>query len=71
MQTKEVIVDLAQIVPPKYVGIVVTMLACIKILDEIVRLIPDRFIAAHTTVQAITNGIKWLAAKATTVKVNE
>lgn len=38
------------------------ILAGLKILDEIIRLIPDKYLAAHTTAQAVTNAIKALAA---------
>lgn len=32
-------------------------LAALKIADEIVRLIPDNWLAAHTTFQVVTNAV--------------
>lgn len=53
--------QLLSLVPPRWLGLVVTVLACIKILDEIIRLIPDKWLAAHTTVQLVTNAFGRLA----------
>lgn len=41
-------------------------LGALKIADEIVRLIPDKWLTAHTTVQAVTNAIHGLYAWLTT-----
>ncbi len=43
-------------------AVIVYVLAGLKIADEIIRLIPDRFLAAHTTVQAVANAVKAIAA---------
>lgn len=41
------------------------LLAAVKILDEIIRLIPDKWLSAHTTIQMVTNMIKWLFGRLT------
>ena len=59
--------DIANLLPPNYMRIVIVGLAILKALDEIVRLIPDRWLAGHTTVQAIVLAghrlVEWAKAR--------
>lgn len=65
----QLLFDLADIIPLPYLRAVVSAMVVVKLLDELVRLIPDKWIAGHTTVEAIVEGIKRLAARLATVKL--
>ncbi len=45
-------------IPPKYLGLAVAVLALLRALDGIIRLIPDRWLSAHTTTEAIVLGLR-------------
>lgn len=49
---------LTSLIPPQYLPALVFALAVLKALDEIVRAIPDAWLPAHTTVQAIVLGVR-------------
>lgn len=56
----QLLFDLANIVPLPYLRAVVSTLLLLKLLDEIVRRIPDRWIAGHTFVEAVLLNFKRL-----------
>lgn len=53
---------LTPLIPPQHRDAVLLAVAVLYALDAIIRAIPDRILAAHTTVEAITNAVKALAA---------
>jgi len=53
------------LIPAKYIGAVVVALAVLRLLDGIIRTIPDDYMKAHTTFQAVVNAFKAVVAWAT------
>lgn len=60
--------DTSTLIPPQYIGTVLGVLVVVKILDEIVRAIPDKWVAGHTTIQAVLIGLRGLTAWALRLK---
>lgn len=58
--------EISSLIPAKYLTIVVVMLAILRLLDGIIRTIPDDYLKAHTTFQAVVNAVKAVIAWATT-----
>ncbi len=46
------------LVPPKYLGLAVVVLGALRVLDGAIRLIPDKWLSAHTTTEAIVLGLR-------------
>lgn len=61
--------DFCNLIPPQYLRFAITAMVVVKLLDELVRLIPDRWLAGHTTVEAVVQAVKRLAARLATVKL--
>lgn len=61
------------LIPPKYLAYVVVALAILRLMDGIIRTIPDDYLKAHTTFQAVVNAVKaviaWATKPSTTVTV--
>ena len=54
--------DPTSLIPAKYAGIVLLVLALKSFLDAVIRLVPDQYWKAHTTEEAIRNGYVRISA---------
>lgn len=57
--------EISNLIPEKYIGAVVVALAVLRLLDGIIRAIPDDYLKAHTTFQMVVNAFKAVVAWAT------